>query len=798
MRHSQVKSSAVRWVCLSLITSLLVSLLAAWYQQQVNNRKIESAVASAADDVTDELLDRLNFYQYGLRGERGAILTAGEHGINRDLFHSYFLTQEISREFPGVRNFGFIRRVPEAEAAHFVEQAHANGKPDFAIHQFAPHAGERWVIQYIEPERANAPAIGLDMASETTRREAAEKAMLTGEPQISGPITLVQTAAKPLTGGVTLVPIAKKPLQSFLILMPVYRSIVHRLRSRNVRAALFGWCYVALSMNDALTGLPLLGNRFDLKLVDITRPGHAEPFYDSDPTPQPKLFEHTLQREVFGRQRQFQFSAHSGFTEDLHLQTAREVFLIGASISLLLAALAGMVGVSRQRKLLVAEEEGRLAAIVESSGDGIIGKTPQNIVTSWNHGAEQIFGYPATEAVGKSLTSLIVPEDLHIEEEDILARIGRGERVSQFETHRRCRDGCLIAVAVTVSPIYGPDGKIVGASMTVRDISVQKATEVRIAELNSSLEEQVARRTAELNELNLLLRNVLNAASEVAIIATDRDGIIQIFNRGAEHLLGYNASDLIDRVDPMLIHVPEEVMARCAELRAEYDQSIAGFRVLVQKPQIEGAETREWTYIRKDGSRFPVTVVVTAIYDNVGQLNGYLFIALDMTACKSTKHELATSLATTHAILDTAVNPIITTNAEGIVYSMNPAGEKVFGYKVEEVIGENVQILFSSRNQDGRGGGPPQSQIRWNARKLDYGEEVMARRKDGTAFPRGEQPDRTSEFRRGLARLVKNLTVRDDHCPPLSRRRPARHLCVAFSLLPETQVQCGLAPIITS
>ncbi|CAB3793240.1 CHASE domain-containing protein [Pararobbsia alpina] len=619
MRHSQVKSSVVRWVCLSLITSLLVSLLVAWYQQQANNRKIENAVALAADDVTDELLDRLSFYQYGLRGERGAILTAGEHGINRELVHNYFLTQEISREFPGVRNFGFIRRVPQAEEAHFIEQARADGKPDFAVHQFAPHAGERWVIQYIEPEGANAPAIGLDMASDTTRREAAEKAMLTGEPQISAPITLYQAATKPLTGTVTGVPINKKPPQSFLILMPIYRSIVTPAATAERQAALFGWSYVSLSMNDTLAGLPLLGDRFDLRLVDITRPDHVEPFYDSDPAPQPRLFEHTLQREVFGRQWQFQFSAHPGFIDELHLRSAREVFLIGTSISVLLAALAGMVGVSRHRKLLNAEEK--------------------------------------------------------------------------------------------------------------------RVTEARIAELNASLEEQVARRTAELNELNLLLGNVLHAASEVAIIATDRDGIIHVFNRGAEHLLGYSASDLIDRVDPMLIHVPEEVMARCAELRAEYAQPITGFRVLVHKPEIEGAETREWTYVRKDGSRFPVTVVVTAMYDNVGHLNGYLFIALDMTARKATEHELATSLATTHAILDTAVNPIITTNAEGVVYSMNPAGEQVFGYKVEEVIGENVRMLLSSRNQDGREVDPPQLPISWSVRKLDHGEEVMARRKDGTAFP---------------------------------------------------------------
>ncbi len=642
MWQSRIKSSVVRWVCLSLLAGLSLSLLAAWFQQRANQLKIENAVSRATDQIADDLLDRLNFYQYGLRGERGAILTAGEYGINRDLYHNYFVTQEISREFPGVHNFGFIRRVPEADMAHFISQMHASGSPSFAIHQFSPHAGERWVIQYIEPELHNVEAIGLDIASEEKRRVAAEKAMLTGQTQLSAAVTLVRASTTPQTGAVTLVPLTRKPLQSFLILMPVYRTIVTPATLPERRAALFGWAYVSLSMNDALTGLLHRDDGLDLRLIDTTDPGHAEQFYDSesDAAPLPDLVTQGLQRDVFGRSWRMEFTAHPAFIEQLHLQTPREIFLIGVAISALLAALAGMVGVGRDRKSLIAEEQGRVASIVESSGDGIIGTTLEGVITNWNHGAEQIFGYSAAEAVGCPLASLIAPDDLQGEEEDILLRVRQGERVSHFETRRSCRDGRLIAVDMTTAPIRGSDGKFVGASRTVRDISIQKATEAHIADLNSNLEAQVEKRTAELNELNLLLSNVLNAASEVAIIATDRGGVIHIFNRGAEHLLGYQASELVDRVDPMLIHAPEEVTARSTELSTEYGRPVTGFRVLVHKPEIDGAEAREWTYIRKDGSRFPVTVVVTAMHDNVGQINGYLFIALDMTA----QREIETSL----------------------------------------------------------------------------------------------------------------------------------------------------------
>jgi PAS domain S-box-containing protein len=112
----------------------------------------------------------------------------------------------------------------------------------------------------------------------------------------------------------------------------------------------------------------------------------------------------------------------------------------------------------------------RLAAIVEFSDDAIVSKTLDGVVTSWNAGAERMFGYPATEMVGRSIT-LLFPDDRLAEEADFLARIGRGERVEHFETVRIRRDGERIQVSVTLSPLRDADGEIVGASKIARDIS---------------------------------------------------------------------------------------------------------------------------------------------------------------------------------------------------------------------------------------------------------------------------------------------------------------------------------------
>jgi PAS domain S-box-containing protein len=121
-----------------------------------------------------------------------------------------------------------------------------------------------------------------------------------------------------------------------------------------------------------------------------------------------------------------------------------------------------------------------LAAIVESSEDAILSKGLDGIVTTWNRAAERLFGYPAAEAIGRSITMLIPPERLD-EEVAILDRIRRGERVDHFETVSRRKDGSLVPISLMVSPISDDAGRIVGCSTIARDITEQKRREAQIA-----------------------------------------------------------------------------------------------------------------------------------------------------------------------------------------------------------------------------------------------------------------------------------------------------------------------------
>jgi PAS domain S-box-containing protein len=333
-----------------------------------------------------------------------------------------------------------------------------------------------------------------------------------------------------------------------------------------------------------------------------------------------------------------QFGIHPLFISQLHLLSPLLVLAVGLLLSVLLASLVGVLSISRTRKVQIIAEQAKLAAIVESSVDGIIGKDLDGKVSSWNKGAEKLLGFSAQEAIGQRIAELVVPAGFEVEEEEILASIKDGRSVTSFNTQRQHKNGQLIPVSITVSPIRNSAGQVVGASKTVRDISEQVAAETKIHELNSSLEAQVVQRTSELRQLNLLLGNVLRSASEVAIIATDREGVIRVFNTGAERMLGYAAAELIDKSTPTSFHLNDEMAARSRELSAEYGQPVEGFRVFVHKAERDGAETREWTYVRKNGSRVPVSLAVTAMRDEHETINGYLTIAVDLTARKASEY----------------------------------------------------------------------------------------------------------------------------------------------------------------
>ncbi len=168
----------------------------------------------------------------------------------------------------------------------------------------------------------------------------------------------------------------------------------------------------------------------------------------------------------------------------INLRTTRVGLFAGALVSCLLLAIAGFFVIrDQEQRSQIRESRFRLAEMVESSDDAIIGKKLDGTITSWNSGAERLYGYPGQEMIGRSVYD-IVPQDRHEELRDILQRLGRGERIDHLETRRIRHDGSEVEVELTVSPVLSEDGTVLGASAIGRDITRRKQLERSLHQLS--------------------------------------------------------------------------------------------------------------------------------------------------------------------------------------------------------------------------------------------------------------------------------------------------------------------------
>ena len=183
------------------------------------------------------------------------------------------------------------------------------------------------------------------------------------------------------------------------------------------------------------------------------------------------------------------------------------------------------------------------------------------------------------------------------------------------------------------------------------------------------------------------LQNAILNCANFSSIATDAKGVIQIFNVGAERMLGYAATDVLNKITPADISDPQEVISRAKSLSAELGTSISpGFEALVFKASRGIEDIYELTYIRKDGSRFPAIVSVTALRDAQDSIIGYLLIGTDNTARKQAEEALLKAGALQSAIFNSANFSSIATDAKGVIQIFNVGAERMLGYAATDVL----------------------------------------------------------------------------------------------------------------
>lgn len=252
-----------------------------------------------------------------------------------------------------------------------------------------------------------------------------------------------------------------------------------------------------------------------------------------------------------------------------------------------------------------AEAAGRLAAIVESSRDAIIGKTLEGRITSWNPAAEELYGYSPPEAVGRPIEMLVPPERAG-EVSDILSRIRRGIVVANFETERVSKDGRRLQVSISVSPVKGPTGEITGAATIARDISRQKLAE------------------QEIRASEAFKGAILDSIAE-GVVVTDPDDNVVLVNPAMEALAGWRLEEVRGR--PMSeVYVPvdqrgEPVTAQHPRLAELFHQSDGSFI----------SRGHSISLVHRDGRTIPVAWTLAAIRDESGEPQGRVAVLRDIT-----------------------------------------------------------------------------------------------------------------------------------------------------------------------
>jgi len=257
------------------------------------------------------------------------------------------------------------------------------------------------------------------------------------------------------------------------------------------------------------------------------------------------------------------------------------------------------------------------------------------------------------------------------------------------------------------------------------------------------------------------LQNAILTSANFSIIATDEKGVIQLFNIGAETMLGYAAVEVIDKITPADIHDPQEVIERARALSLELATPIApGFEALAFKASRGIEDKYELTYIRKDGTRFPAIVSVTALRDTEGRIIGYLLIGTDNSARKQVEEKLRWTEEGFRLMVESVTDAaIVMLDSEGRVVSWNTGAERIKGFRAEEIVGQHFSRFYPP--QDIERGVPQRDLIAAAGGRLEV--EGWRVRKDGSTFwanvvftairdPAGNP--------RGFAKLTRDLTER--------------------------------------
>lgn len=397
---------------------------------------------------------------------------------------------------------------------------------------------------------------------------------------------------------------------------------------------------------------------------------------------------------------------------------------------------------------------GWLAAIVEGTTDAIYSMDCHGKILSWNNAAESLYGYTAQEMISDFIEKTI-PQEFSEQWKDSIDRVYRGEHISLLESERITKSGEIVPVQLTYSPIKGSNGEIVGISVIAGDLREQKRREEALQNSRDANrhDSQALNRIKDVSSLVVEAgkrENILGDIIDTTVEVTTADmGTIQIIDkitgklsiltsRGFDrHFLNsLNQLNPDQFLDCFTITKGERAMIEDLEVNNPFNH-------LATKSLMQAAQIRAYQSTPLSSRSGNLLGSLTTYYHNPQKYTEKELQFIDLLARQAadwiersnTEYLLYQSKEQTQAILSTAADAIITFDKKGIIKSINPATEKMFGYNSAELIGKDISILLFSPWSEKLGQKPDESQNKIDKHIVGIDREVKARRKDGTTFP---------------------------------------------------------------
>jgi PAS domain S-box-containing protein len=681
-----------KWlITLPMVVMFMLTIGIAYYENKNSQERFILMLNKEAQTFKVALENTFSININALRA-LGSFYEASNE-VTRAEFKAF--TTDALNQLPGIKALGWSTVISDSQRDTYEATIKGEGYPNFRITEqdanqqllTAENRPEYVPVTFIEPSQDNEKVLGFDIYSNAIRREAVERARASGDIAITARIMLIQEPSRHY---------------GVLAIMPVYsQDHAHQSqeeRRQHVTGYLVAVFKIETIIAATLKSSPTAGLYY--RLVDQSASAAEQLLFVNDQTPSsagvvktksffndPKDLLSATKIAIGGRIWRLEIIFTPDYIAQHHSDNAWLILLSGLLLTCLVSAFTLMA--SGQGRLLQLQVIQRTAALTASKRRfdstfndapfAIAHLSPQGDCLEINQYFCEFIGYSKAEALTIPYLQLMHPDHHSINNEKI-AQCLSGE-ISDFtlESQYQHKRGHHLWGNLTVKLIRTEAGRPDYFINMIEDITVRKAIEKALYKAD-------------------ILKNAIVNSSTFASIATDAKGIIQIFNRGAENMLGYKADEVLNLLTPADFSDHQELLNRAIALSEEQSDFITpGFQALSYKASRGIEDIYELTYIRKDGSRFPAVVSITALRDdNDDVIIGYLLITID----DSVKKQAEETIRRLSLAVEQSPNSVTITDLNGTIEYVNAALVKTSGYHAAELIGNHQSMMASGKTSE--------------------------------------------------------------------------------------------------